>query len=123
MELSRELETQVKKDPARFAHLIHRMLYDANDNYFEAILRGLAKPDFDIDMELVVSACLRCDKIPSRPLGRWITQPLTRFPDSILPNGGAGVDRVVCDGSHGPRPYVCLVDHNLYCWWPTATSI
>ena len=86
IELSRELEEQVKENPARFARLIRRMPDDANVNYFEAILRGLAKPNFDLDMKLVVSACLRCDKIPNRPLGRWITQPLTRFPDSILPD-------------------------------------
>ena len=58
---------------------------DMNHNYFEAILRGIAASDVDVDIDLVVSACLRCDKIPGRPLGRWITQPLTRFSDSILP--------------------------------------
>ena len=83
-ELSRELETQVKENPSRFARLIHRMPDDANVNYFEAILQGLADPEVDLDMELVVSACLRCDKVPNRPLGRWITQPLARFPNAIL---------------------------------------
>lgn len=85
VELSRELETQVKEAPARFAHLIHRMPDDANDNYFYAILQGIAESDIGLSVELAVSTCLRCDKIPGRPLGRWITQPLTRYSDSILP--------------------------------------
>ena len=85
-ELSRELESKVKENPARFARLIHKMPDDSNINYFEAILRGLAKPEIELDMDLVVSACLRCDKLAERPLGQWITQPLTRFPDAVLPD-------------------------------------
>ena len=86
LQLSQELETQVKENPSRFARLVHRMPDDTNENYFQAILRGIANSDVDLELDLAVAACLRCDKIPGRPLDRWITQPLARFPDSILPN-------------------------------------
>ena len=39
-----------------------------------------------MDMETVVQACLRCHKIPGRPLGRWVTRPLVHFAGSILPD-------------------------------------
>ena len=86
LQLSEELQNQAKDNPERFARLVHRMPDDTNENYFRAILQGIADSDIDLEMELAVSACLRCDKIPDRPLGVWITQPLARFPDSVLPN-------------------------------------
>ena len=86
LQLAEELKTQVKENPSRFAHLVHRMPDDANENYFQAILSGIAESEVGLEMELSVSACLRCDRIPKRPLGLWITQPLGRFPDSVLPN-------------------------------------
>ena len=35
---------------------------------------------------MVVQACLRCHRLPGRPLGRWITEPLVHFPDADLPD-------------------------------------
>ena len=86
LQLSQELQNQVKESPERFARLVHKMPDDTNENYFQAILQGIANSEIDLEMELAVSACLRCDKIPGRPLGLWITQPLGRFPDSVLPS-------------------------------------
>ena len=83
-ELSQLLEAQTREDPGRFASLVHRIPDDSNLSYFEAILRGLVGAD--IDMETVVQACLRCHKIPGRPLGRWVTRPLVHFAGSQLPD-------------------------------------
>ena len=83
-ELSQLLEAQTREDPGRFASLVHRIPDDSNLSYFEAILRGLVGAD--ADMETVVQACLRCHKIPGRPLGRWVTRPLVHFAGSQLPD-------------------------------------
>ena len=84
LQLSQLLEAQTKEDPARYANLIHRIPDDSNPAYFQAILRGLAGSD--IDVELAVGACLRCHKIPGRPHGLWVTRPLEHFPSSQLPD-------------------------------------
>ena len=84
VELSRVLESQTKQDPARFANLAHQMPDDANPVYFEALLQGLAGSDLSIDQ--IVQVCLRCHRLPGRPLGRWITRPLLHFPDAVLPD-------------------------------------
>ena len=84
VELSRVLESQTKQDPARFANLAHQMPDDANPVYFEAILQGLAGSDLSVGQ--IVQVCLRCHRLPGRPLGRWITSPLVHFPDAILPD-------------------------------------
>ena len=83
-QLAQLLEGQTKGDPERFAKLLLRIPDEANLAYFGAILRGITEAD--IDMETVVSACLRCHRIPNRPLGRWITQPIARVSGSLLPN-------------------------------------
>ena len=84
LQLSRELEAQVKENPTRFASLIHNMPDDANAHYFEAILRGIA--DSGLGMDATVAACLRCHSVPGRPFGRYITQPLTQFQEEMLPD-------------------------------------
>ena len=84
LQLSRELEAQVKENPTRFARLIHEMPDDANVHYFEAILRGIA--DSCLDMDATVAACLRCHNVSGHPFGRNITQPLTQFQEDMLPN-------------------------------------
>ena len=83
-ELSRLLEALTREDPLRFANLVHRIPDDSNASYFAAILRGLVGAD--IEMETVVKACLRCHRIPGRPLGLWVTRPLVHFPGSQLPD-------------------------------------
>lgn len=104
IQLSRELETQTKENPVRFANLVHLMPDDANQNYFEAILQGLATSDIDLDLGLVESVCFRCDAIPGRPFGRWITQPLTRFPDSMLSEEALGLIAWYATEHPNPEP-------------------
>ena len=84
VELSRTLESQVKQDPARFANLAHQMPDDVNSVYFGAILQGLNGSDLSVDQ--IVQVCLRCHRLPGRPLGRWVTNPLVHFQDAILPD-------------------------------------
>ena len=84
VELSRILETQAKHDPSRFANLAHQMPDDAHPVYFEAILQGVSGSDLSIDQ--IVQVCLRCHRLPGRPLGRRITKPLVHFPDAVLPD-------------------------------------
>ena len=83
-QLSQELEAQTKENPSRFASLVHRMPDDVNGNYFQAILRGIT--DSGLDMDVVVAACLQCHNVFGHPFGRWITQPLTRFPEATVPD-------------------------------------
>ena len=83
LELSRVLESQTEEDPARFANLLHSIPDDANPAYFEAILRGIK--GLNLDTATIVAACLRCHRLPGRPLGRWITGPLAHSPQSSLP--------------------------------------
>ena len=84
IQLSQLLETHVKDDSLRFAELAHRISDDANPAYFGAILRGVE--DSNLDMDVIVSLCLRCHRIPGHPLGMYVTRPLERFGDAELPD-------------------------------------
>ena len=99
IQLSQELRTQTKEDPARFASLVHRIPDDANPAYFEAILQGIAETELDAD--IVVSACLRCHRIPNRPLGRWITRPLNSLSSVTLPD--SALEMVAWYATQGPE--------------------
>ena len=98
IELSHVLEARTKEDPARFAKLIHLIPDDANQVFFEAVLRGLANSDLDADR--IVSACLRCHRLPGRPLGVWITRPLESVSDSPLPEDA--LEMVAWYATQGP---------------------
>ena len=100
LELSRVLETLTKEDPGRFANLAHQMPDDANSVYFEAILQGLAGSDLEILQ--VVEVCLRCHRLPGRPLGRWITRPLVHFPDAELPD--QALEMIAWYATQDPNP-------------------
>ncbi len=84
VELSHVLEALTKENPERFASFVHRMSDEINPAYFEAILRGVTASDLSIDQ--IVRVCMRCHRLPGRPLGRWVTRPLVHFPDGVLPN-------------------------------------
>ncbi len=101
-QLSTELETQVKEDPARFARLIQKMPDDANSRYFEAILRGIV--DSGLDMDATVAACLRCHNVPGYPFGRDITQPLTQFQEEMLPDEALRMIRWYAAEDADPEP-------------------
>jgi len=61
-ELSRLLENQVKKEPARFAFLLLRFPDNTNSLYFDAVLRGIA--DVGLDVETVLQVCQHCHQLP-----------------------------------------------------------
>ena len=108
-QLSQILERQTREGPERFAKLIHRIPDEANLAYFEAILRGITEAD--IDMETVVDACLRCHRIPSRPSGRWITEPLARITDFPLPD--EALEMVAWYATKDPDPDPVQVSSNV----------
>ena len=83
LELSRNLENEVKQDPVRFAKLVPECPDDANPFYFEAILRGIT--DADLDSTIVVGVCLRCHEIDGRPLGRYICDPIANLGRQEVP--------------------------------------
>ena len=82
-ELSGVLEGLVKNDPDRFARLTLKFPEDTNIHYFEAILRGIADSNADIDS--VINVCKYCHELPDKPCGRWITQPIANFAKEKLP--------------------------------------
>ena len=99
LQLSQQLRAQTKENPTRFAGLLHRMPDDSNPAYFEAILQGIAETELDADT--VVSACLRCHKIPNHPLGRWITRPLNSLSAVTLPD--SALEMVAWYATQGPE--------------------
>jgi len=82
-ELSRVLESEVKRDPGRFAELVLRFPARANPSYFEAVLRGLT--DTDVDFETILRVTERCHRIEGRPLGRFICDPIASSAQYDLP--------------------------------------
>ena len=102
IELSRVLETLAKERPARFANLIHRMPDDANVYYFEAVLNGVMGSGLDGDA--TVDACLRCHKIPSRPLGI----PIVRLLESLPKIPEKGLEMIAWYATESPNPVPSL---------------
>ena len=82
-ELSRVLEEEAKRDPGRFANLVHSIPDDSHSSYFEGILRGITGAD--IEMATVTEVCLRCYKIGRPQIGRWVMPPLVHFAKDDLP--------------------------------------
>lgn len=83
-ELSRVLEMQTKNEPKRFAELALRFPDSTHKYYFEAILRGIS--DADLDVQTVLQVCQRCHRLPDRPCGRWICQPIANLAEQPLPD-------------------------------------
>ena len=83
LEISQILESTAKRDPSRFSNLIHDVPDDAHPYYFNAILRGTTGSD--LSAETVTAACLRCHRIPLRPVGLCIAQALGAISSTLLP--------------------------------------
>lgn len=83
-ELSNDLEKLTKEDPNRFAKLGLKFEDKTNLNYFEAILRGIASTEKDVNYDDVIKICEKCHNLPNKPCGRWITQPIANLPGKIL---------------------------------------
>jgi hypothetical protein len=80
-QLSSLLESQVKKEPVRFAELIWRFPNNARSSYFDAVLRGIA--EIGLDVEAAFRVCQRCHQLPNRPCGRsitWLIEKLAELP-------------------------------------------
>jgi len=78
-QLSSLLESQVKKEPIRFAKLIWQFPDNANSSYFDAVLRGLAEVELDVKTAFMV--CQRCHQLPNYPCGRCISWLMGKLPD------------------------------------------
>lgn len=86
-QLSQELEACAKQDPVRFVGLAAQMPHDVHVYYFDALLRGVATSDQEVDLDTTRALIERCHALPSRPCGRWIAQPLRRQHDVPLSQG------------------------------------
>jgi hypothetical protein len=83
-ELSGLLETQVKKQPSRFAELACVLPDDIHPYYYDAILRGIEGGGLAVDV--VLRVCRRCHALPGRPCGRWIHRPVAELAEKPLPD-------------------------------------
>lgn len=86
-ELSRVLETLVRKDPSRFARLVLRFPDEAHIAYFDAVLRGLDSSAGDT--KALFEACRRCHRLPKRPAGSWYCRLVEKldeldWPDDLI---------------------------------------
>ena len=99
-ELSRVLENRVKLEPERFAELVLEFPDEANQSYFEAVLRGISEADLDI--ETVTTVCERCHRIEGRPLGREICQPIASATQGEVPS--EALDIVAWYATEDPDP-------------------
>ena len=109
IELSHVLEALTKEDPERFASLVHRMSDEINPAYFESILRGLTGSGLSIDQ--IVPVCMRCHRLPGRPLGRWVAKPLVNSPDGVLPN--EALKMVAWYATQDPDPHEGSSDYQV----------
>lgn len=82
-QLSTLLERQVKKEPVRFAKLIWWFPDNTNSSYFDAVLRGIAEVELDIETAFLV--CQRCHQLPNYPCGRSISLLIWKLVDSPWP--------------------------------------
>lgn len=83
-QIARQLESQAKREPRRFAQLVHQLPDDTHPDYFQAILRGVT--DTALDMEIALDVCRRCHRLPTQPCGRAICDFLASIAPSSLPN-------------------------------------
>lgn len=109
-ELSRVLESEVKRDPGRFAELVFRFPDRADPSYFEAVLRGIT--DTDLDFKTILRVTERCHRIEGRPLGRYICDPIaSSAQEEVLTEA---LDLVVWYATEDPDPQQEM--------WRTPTS-
>jgi hypothetical protein len=108
-QLSILLESQVKKEPARFASLIWQFPDNANSSYFNAVLRGIA--EVGIDVRTAFRVCQRCHQLLQRPCGKsiaWLFQKLADLPWTV-----SALNILLCYALYDPDP-----EHKL---WQTKT--
>ncbi len=85
-QLSSVLQEQVKVKPVRFAELVRRFPSDTSPYYFDAVLRGIAEPEVEVDIQTALSVCVRCHQVLQHPCGdsiSWLFQKSSHFPWSL----------------------------------------
>ena len=87
IQLSRQLQAQIKSNPERFVQLANRLSDEVNEYYFDGILNGIAEANATLD--ILVSLIERCHRLPARPCGKAICRLIHKkselgWPDSIL---------------------------------------
>ncbi len=85
LELSRLLETEVRKDPTRFADLASTFPDEVHHSYIDAVLRGISNSDVEIDARAVFKVCEHYHQYAGQPFGRSIPNALANCKDAILP--------------------------------------
>lgn len=110
LQLSRVLETEVNKDPKRFANLLLKFREGTHSYYFNAILNGLEHVDLDIETLQLI--CQRCHSLPGRPCGKAISKLLINNSRKLLPTDL--LDIVAWYATEDPDPEKE--------WWRTKTD-
>lgn len=90
-QLSQELEARTKEDPVRFIGLAELMADDTHPYYFDAILRGVAGSEQQLQPDDAVRLLRRCHAVPGRPCGRWIAHPAQKLREQPLPPEAAQI--------------------------------
>ncbi|MCI0488042.1 MAG: hypothetical protein L0229_15740 [Blastocatellia bacterium] len=89
MELSRLLESQVKKQPERFAELLFKFPDGTNLYYFYAVLNGISEAD--VDANTVLRVCERCHQIPNHPPGMEICRAIAKMDEHPIPEKAVNI--------------------------------
>lgn len=109
-QLSQMLESQVRKEPLRFARLVLRFPDGGNPAYFHGVLSGLESGA--IDTETLFGVCRRCHRLPNRPVGSALCHVVQKLPELHWPDDLLGA--VAWYATDDPDP-----DREL---WRTETS-
>ncbi len=84
-ELAQLLQSQVKKQPDRFARLALRMDGDTHPAYTCAVLLGLGDPERPVESLLVFDAIRHISALQREADKRWLGWPLRRHYDEHIP--------------------------------------
>ena len=82
-QLSGVLESEVKRDPLRFAQLSKQFPADTHRYYYRALLRGLK--DSSADKDTVLTVVRRVFALPDKPGHRYVCDVIDKFNDEDLP--------------------------------------
>ncbi|UYG03002.1 hypothetical protein OCT51_17670 [Halomonas sp. LR3S48] len=82
-QLSGVLESEIKRDPIRFARLSERFPDNTHGYYYHALLRGLKESDADQDTVLTVVR--RVFALPEKPGHRYLCDAIAKFSADDLP--------------------------------------
>jgi hypothetical protein len=80
------LEEQVRKQPERFSELIFKFPDNTHQLYFDAVLRGIAEAEEQVNVQIALRVLQRCHHLPKRPCGQsisWLFQKLVDLPWTI----------------------------------------